>query len=155
MRLEIVVVARVEVPDTTEVPVVVLLVIVAFEITALVVVELPTMRSVMLARDATRDEKNPLVEVLLVVTRLVVVALVKVALVAVSEVKNAVVAARIDAKKLVVVASVKVAFVAVRLEIVVVARVEVPDTVRVPFARRFPLASTAKLRFSVQAEPFQ
>ena len=56
-------------PVTTDDPVVVLLVTVALVITALVVVELPTMRSVMLARVATRDEKKPLVEVLFVERR--------------------------------------------------------------------------------------
>ena len=55
--------------------------------TALVVVEFPTIKSVMLANVATRDEKKPLVEVLLVAVklvtpRLVAVAFVKLALVA-------------------------------------------------------------------------
>ena len=44
------------------------LVIVALVITALVVVELPMTAFVMLAKVATRDEKNPLVEVALVIT---------------------------------------------------------------------------------------
>jgi uncharacterized membrane protein len=45
-------------------------------IVALVVVELPTMRSVMFARVARRLEKNPVVVVLLVTEVLVIVALV-------------------------------------------------------------------------------
>ena len=45
-------------------------------IVAFVVVELPTMRSVILARVATSDEKKPFVEVLLDAVRLVIVALV-------------------------------------------------------------------------------
>ena len=48
---------------------------------ALVVVELPTIKSVILARVATSDEMKELVEVLLVVTRLVEVALTAVRLV--------------------------------------------------------------------------
>jgi hypothetical protein len=50
-------------------------------ITALVVVEFPTTRLTMLARVATSDEKNPLVDVLLVVDALVAKRLVAVALV--------------------------------------------------------------------------
>jgi hypothetical protein len=38
---------------------------------------------------------------------------------------------------------------------VVVASVEVPTTVNVPFVKRFPLGSAKKLRFSVHALPFQ
>ncbi len=66
VRVAMVVVARVEVPVTTEEPVVVLFAIFALVITALVVVELPTMRSVMLARADRREEKNPVVEVMAV-----------------------------------------------------------------------------------------
>ena len=51
--------------------------------TALVVVEFPTTRLVMLASVATREEKNPLVEVELEAIRLVVEALTIVALVVV------------------------------------------------------------------------
>ena len=55
------VVARVDVPVTTAVPVVVLLVARRLVTVALVVVEFPTMRLVMLAKVATRDEMNHLV----------------------------------------------------------------------------------------------
>jgi hypothetical protein len=41
------------------------------------------------------------------------------------------------------------------VEMVVVARVEVPRIVSFPLAIRFPLASAKKLRFSVQVVPFQ
>ncbi len=61
---------------TARVPVVVAFVKVALEMTAFVVVELPTMRLVMLAKVATRDEMKEFVEVLFVVTRLVAVAFV-------------------------------------------------------------------------------
>ena len=76
MRLEIDVVASVDVPVTARAPVVVLLVVVRLVATALVVVELPTIKSVILARVATRDEMKELVEVLLVVVRLAMVPLV-------------------------------------------------------------------------------
>ena len=83
-----------------------------------------------------------------------------VALVAVRLVKNPVTAVKRLAKKLVLVALVVLRLVivpvdAVSDEMVVVARVEVPRTARVPLARTLPEASTAKLRFSVQLEPFQ
>ena len=55
-------VAKVLCPVTVEVPIVAEL-IVAEVITALVVVEFVTVRPVMFARVATREEKNPLVEV--------------------------------------------------------------------------------------------
>ena len=76
LSLDAVVVAKVVVPVTTKVLEVVALVIVAFVIVAFVVVELPMTRSVMLARVATRLEKNPLVEVLFVAKKLVDVAFV-------------------------------------------------------------------------------
>ena len=81
---------------------------VALVITALVVVEFATCRSVMLASVATRDAMNELVEVLLVVTRLVAVAFV-----AVRSVMIAVTAFRRVEKRLL-----DVAFVVVRLVIV-------------------------------------
>jgi hypothetical protein len=120
-------------------------VIVALVITALVVVELPTTRLVMLARVATRDEKKPLVEVLFVERR---------------SVKLPLVAEKLVVKKLVLVAlsvdrlSANIAP-AVRLEIVVVANVVVLDTVRFPTVETFPLTSTRKLRFSVHFDPSQ
>jgi hypothetical protein len=80
VRVEAVVVAKVEVPVTTKVPVVVALVVKRLETTALVVVELPTTRLVMFARVATSEEMNPLVVVLLVAVKLVIVALVVVEL---------------------------------------------------------------------------
>ena len=108
-----------------------------------------------------RSVEIPEVTALKVVAkRLEEVALVKVALVAVSVVKIAVAALRRVAKRLeevalvlrrlVIVPSVTVSFV-----IVVVARVEVPTIRSVPLARRLPLGSAKKLRFSVQADPFQ
>jgi hypothetical protein len=83
---------------TVEVPIVAdearRLVVEAFTMYAVVVVELPTMRLVILARVARSDEKNPLVEVLFVVdafvaTRLVVVAKNAVKLVVEAFVRNA------------------------------------------------------------------
>jgi hypothetical protein len=114
-------------------------------IVAFVVVEFPTTRLVMLARDATRDEKNPEVVVLLVVIALVVVAVP-----IVTPVRFAIVAKRLETKELeevlleevmlVTVAEAEVrvfvvrlvvdAVVAVRLDTVVVARFVVPDTER-------------------------
>ena len=77
-----VVVARVEVPVTASVPPTdslpvtvevptVCVLAVRYVVTALVVVELPMTMLVKLARVATRDEKNPLVDVLLVMSALV------------------------------------------------------------------------------------
>jgi hypothetical protein len=126
-------------PDTEEVPVV------RVAIVALVVVEFPTTRLVMLTSVATRDEKNPEVVVLLVVIALVVV-LVPI----VTPVRFAIVAKRLETKeleevlleelKLVIVAEAAVRVLAVRLEVdadvvmreemVVVASVDVPDTAR-------------------------
>ena len=63
-------------PVTTKEFVVVLLVARRLVATAFVVVELPTMRSVMLAKVATSDEKKPLVEVLLTEVRSVKLPLV-------------------------------------------------------------------------------
>ena len=68
--------------------------------------ELPTTKLVMLARDAANDEKNPLVEVLLVAVRLVekrfvLVLLVRVAFVAVRLFVTAFVLLRLVVKKLV------------------------------------------------------
>jgi hypothetical protein len=50
---------------------------------------------------------------------------------------------------------VEVLLVAINSVTVVVARLVVPTTVRLPFVRRFPAASARKLRFSVHADPFQ
>ena len=57
--------------------------------------------------------------------------------------------------KVVIVAEADVKSAIVALEMVVVANVEVPLILSVPFASRFPVGSAKKLRFSVQAEPFQ
>ena len=76
-KLVTVVVARVEVPVTARVPPTdwlpvivevptVCVLAVKYVVTALVVVELPTIKLLKLASVATRDAKNPLVEVLLV-----------------------------------------------------------------------------------------
>ena len=59
------------------------------------------------------------------------------------------------AKRLVAVADVVTKVFEVRAVAVVVARVEVPAIANVPLALRFPCASAKKLRFSVQALPFQ
>ena len=69
--MDAVVVAKMEVPVTTEIPVVVAFVTLAFVITAFVVVELPTMRLVRLVSVAARLVKNPFVEVALVIALLV------------------------------------------------------------------------------------
>ena len=120
--------------------------------TALVVVELPTMRSVMFARVATRDEMKPLVVVELVVVLLVTMLPVKLATVAKrletkefeevllvelsavivpdAEVRSVTDADPVEREDTVVVAKV-VCPVVVREEIVVVASVEVPDTASV------------------------
>ena len=84
-------------------------------ITALVVVELPTTRLVMLATVARSDEKNPLVVVLFVVTALVVVelpitALVMFARVAMSDEMNELVEVLFVDTRLVAVALVILAF---------------------------------------------
>ena len=90
--------------------------------TALVVVELPTMRSVMFARVATRDEMKPLV----------VVALVVVLLVKVLPVKLATVAKRLETKEFEDVLLVELSAVIVPdAEVRSVASVEVPDTASV------------------------
>ena len=99
--------------------------------TALVVVEFPTIRLVMDASVATREEKNPLVLVELVEKRLVAV--------------------RAEAEAVLRVVWLET----VSIETVVVASVEVPSTVNLPFVRRFPCGSAKKFRFSVQAAPFQ
>ena len=57
-------------PVTVEVPVVAVLAV-RYVVTAFVVVLLPTIRLVKLASEAKRDEKNPVVEVLFVVSELV------------------------------------------------------------------------------------
>lgn len=102
----------VSLPVTADDPVVVLLAMVAEVITALVVVELPTMRSVMFARVAMSDEKNPFVDVALVLD-----ALVAVSVLAVSEIA-------------VVVASVEVPVVVKVLRLVLPPRVVLPETER-------------------------
>ena len=111
-------VARVATKEEMNPLVVVLFVAVRLVMKAFVVVELPTMRLVMLARVVTRDAMNPLVVVLFVVEELVVTKLVAVALIAVRKEVDALVAAR-----LVVVIPVADA----------VVRVVCPDTLRVPF----------------------
>ena len=141
-------VARVEVPVTVRVPptlwlpVIVPLVAVRLVIVALVVVELPMIALVMLAKVATRDEMNPLVVVAFVVALLVLVIPVIVATVAMRlEMKEFVEVELVKIlpveKRLVAVALITIAEVADKTltdadEIVVVARVEVPVTVRVP-----------------------
>ncbi len=114
------------------------LVVEAFVMVALVVVELPTIRSAIEANVATRDAMKELVLVLLTDVRLVVEAFVKYPLVAVMPVPEAF-------TKLVCPDTVRlVAVVLPRVEVpdtvrrvaVVVARVDVPVTVRVP-----PIAS--------------
>ena len=98
------------------------------------VVELPTTRLVMLASVATRDEKNPLVEVALDAIRLVVEAFVIVALVVVelptmSEAMFARVATKEEKNPLVLVELVEKRSVAVRTVAEAVLRVVWPDTV--------------------------
>ncbi len=83
--------------------------------------------------------------------RLVIVEVPIVALIAVKLLKNAFNAERILAKNDVEVAPPRT----VRSEIVVVASVLVPRTASVPEAIALPLASTAKLKFLVQANPSQ
>jgi hypothetical protein len=105
---------------------------VRFVATALVVVELPTTRLVMLVSVATSDEKKPLVEVALVTTAFVVVELP-----IVTPVRFAIVAKRLETKEfeevlLVVLNAVIAPDAAVRDVTVVVARVEVPVVVSVP-----------------------
>ena len=82
MRVAAVVVASVEIPVTTFVLVVVLLVVRRLETTAFVVVEFPTIKLVMEARVATRDEKKPLVVDELVIVALVAARFVEVLLIA-------------------------------------------------------------------------
>ena len=74
------------------------------------VVEFPTTRLVMLASVATREEKNPLVEVELEAVRFVIVALVVVEFPTMRSVMEARVATKEEMKELVL-----VAFTAVRL----------------------------------------
>ena len=116
--------------------------------TALVVVEFPTIRLVMDASVATREEKNPLVEVLLVIVELVAAKLVVKKLVDVELVIRDADAKIFCTKRLRNLLSdepsAKVASILgtifptvevpmmVRLAIVVVARVEVPIIVNVP-----------------------
>ena len=131
------------------------------------------------------DERSvvipPVTALRVVAKRFVAVAFVKVAFVAVSEEIKAVVALKSVAKRLVEVAFVlrrlvmvpvvlKSVFavktedeafpkvvcpVTVRVEAVVVAKVEVPFTVNFPFVRRSPFGAAKKLRFSAQLDPFQ
>ena len=94
----------------------------------MVVVELPIMISVMLAKVATRDEKKPLVEVALDATRLEVEAFVIVALVVVEFptiklVMLARVATRDEKNPLVLVLLVEKRFVAVKADAEAVLRV--------------------------------
>jgi hypothetical protein len=129
-----------------------------------VVVELPTIKLVIEAKVATKEEKNPLVEVALDAIRLVVEALVMVALVVErlvvkKLVEDPLVITEEEAKMFctkrlrnlfILVPSVKVLSrfgtisatvvvpVTVRLVIVVVAKVEVPVTERVPEAVMLP-----------------
>ena len=79
------------------------------------VVAFTEVRLVMLARVATREEKNPLVELLLVAVRLVIVALVVVELPTIKLVMLARVATREEIKELVEVAFTEERFVAKRL----------------------------------------
>ena len=123
--LDIVVVASVEVPVTTNCP---------------VVVELTVVRLVMNAVTMLTRFAKKFVDVALVVEAFVAKKLVVVLFV---EFRFAIVP---DAT----VRSVIVAFV-----IVVVARVVVPITAKRPDVVAFPCPSTTKLRFSVQAFPFQ
>ena len=91
--------------------------------TAFVVVELPTIRSVMLANVATRDEKKPLVLVLFVALRLVMKAFVVVEFPTIKLVMLAKVATREAKKPLVLVLLVEKRLVAVRAEAEAVLRV--------------------------------
>jgi ABC-type uncharacterized transport system fused permease/ATPase subunit len=63
-------VLSVDCPVTVDVPTVAVLAV-RYVVTAFVVVLLPTIRLVKLASEAKRDEKNPVVEVLFVVSELV------------------------------------------------------------------------------------
>jgi hypothetical protein len=87
--------------------------------------------------------------------KLVLVALVVVLFSTVRPMKLARDAVRLEKNPLVLLKLVIVPVAAVRLEIVVVASVEVPRTTCRPVVVELPLPSTRKLRFSVQARPFQ
>jgi hypothetical protein len=58
-------------------------------------------------------------------------------------------------KKLVAVNVVAEALVTLRFEIVVVANVDVPSTVRLPLVEALPFAYVTKFKFSAHADPFQ
>ena len=98
----------VEVPTNDELAV-------RYVVTALVVVEFPTMRLVIEARVATREEKKPLVEVALDAVKLVIVALVVVEFPTMRSVIEARVATKEEIKELVEVLLVVTRFVLVAL----------------------------------------
>ena len=130
LAVEIVVVAKLDVPVTTNCP---------------VVVELVTVKSSMNPTIAWKKLAKRLDDVALVVEALVEKRFVEVEFVVDAFVEvNCVIVPEAEVRSLIV-----------PLVIVVVARVEVPITIERPEVVELPFASTRKLEFFVQAEPFQ